>query len=272
MPLSRTLQGILESRTGARPVAVVRMFVGLAAALRGLEGGRLLWNVLSPETARMPYFEWVPAIPREAVFWLAGVWFAAGLAFLAGWRTRFWGSVLALVIVYVLALDQQTYASHLYLLLLILVLLTLADSGAAYSLDARRRGRRATVPGWPVWLLKRQLTIVYGFAALTKLNAEYLSGSVLRENLLPGLVRWIDASGYGDPLLRASAVLSILIEAFLAAGFLIPGWRRAAIWVGVAFHVAMVSLLAPEVALQLGIFALETLALYALFFEGKTAM
>mgnify|MGYP006199594577 CR=1 FL=1 len=83
----------------------------------------------------------------------------------------------------VLFSDQQLYSNHLYLMVIVVGLLTAGDGGAALSLDAMRRGARETVPTWPMWLLRVQVSIVYGSAALSKVNLTYLSGSVVASYL-----------------------------------------------------------------------------------------
>jgi hypothetical protein len=163
-------------------------------------------------------------------------------------------------------LDQQTYSNHLYLFFLIMLLLTLADSGAALSVDALRTGKRDYVVGWPILLLKFQVSLVYGFSALAKLTPQFLSGEVLSQTLKQHGWLTFPYSWRGPQLLTALAVSAIVVEIFIAFGL----WKRNLRWVavlaGVTLHIFIVSMLDSS-RLSLGIFALEMLALYPLFFQ-----
>jgi hypothetical protein len=56
---------------------------------------------------------------------------------------------------------------------------------------------------------------------------------------------------------------------FLAGAFWIRSLRKAAVVIGLLFHLVMVSTLAPEVAAQLAIFAVACIAIYPLYFLQK---
>jgi hypothetical protein len=162
--------------------------------------------------------------------------------------------VLAATMGYTLFLDQQLYFSHLYLFCLIVLLLTLAYSG--WPAESRSVWR------WPVLLLQIQLSIVYFFAAITKLNPVYLSGYILRTTLRQDLPTVI----FNANVLRVMTVASIVIELALAVGFWIKRLRKGAVVVGVLFHFTMVLSLTPLVAVQLALFAAACIAIYPLYF------
>jgi hypothetical protein len=239
--------------------------VGLAAVVRLPIAVQLFADLHRPDTLRVPYVAWPPVLSAAATTALLVAWGAAAVALLLGWHTRLAAASLALVLAVVLVQDAQAYSNHLYLLATVSALLAVADAGAAWSLDARRRGARAAVPAWPVTLLKTQLSAVYAFAALAKLNPEYLAGATLWA-FLPALRA---AVGPGAPpagvraALAGAAWLSVALEALVAVGLWVPALRRAAVAAGVALHAGMILLL-PERA-QLAVFALEMAALYVLF-------
>jgi hypothetical protein len=266
--LSGRLHDALTARMDARALAWVRIGVGSAAVLRVFEGWRVMARVLDPERVALPFCEALPRLPLEALPLFVGAWLAAALLFLVGWHTRLSGLALSLLIAYVLALDLQLYASHLYLMGLLCALLAIGGGGHALSLDARRRGPPApgAIPKWPATLMKIQLSLVYGFAALAKLNPVYLSGAVLAVNLRRAGPLAVPGSLLEAPWLQALAVASIALEAFLALALWSRRWRRAALWAGPPFHAAMVLWIDPSLALQIGVFAIESLSLYVLFF------
>lgn len=227
----------------------------------------MLDRLLAPRRIRLPYVAWAPEPTPPLVATLLVLWTASAACVAVGWWTRTAAAVLVGVLTVVVSLDQQTYSSHLYLLALVVALLALADSGRAFSLDARgaRSGTPPTVPVWPLALLKAQVSIVYGFAALAKMNPEYATGVTL------GYLVPMDA---GMQLLGVTAMVtlvalaslgSIAVEILLAVWLWVPGRRRAAFALGVALHLGMIASMTGRVRLQLVICAVEMWVLYLHF-------
>jgi vitamin K-dependent gamma-carboxylase len=166
--LSDELARLLERRSDARPVAVVRMVIGLAALARAYETSRILGRYFLPSTISLPHATWLPEVTERGATFLLATWVAAALLFAVGWRTRAAGSALAVICLYIVLLDEQLYSNHLYLLAMLCVLLVLADAGAVWSIDAWRQRRRReasliasdNVPAWPVFLLNTQVSSV----------------------------------------------------------------------------------------------------------------
>jgi hypothetical protein len=252
---------ILDLRADARLVAVARITIGATAAIAALEAWRILTRVLVPLVVKLPFFSWVPALPAGALRLFLAVWLIAAGAFAIGWKTRLAGAVLTLITGYTLLLDQRTYSNHLYLLVLLILLLTISDSSAAWSLDARRPGeRRELVGGWPVLLMKLQVSIVYFFSALAKLTPQYLSGEVLTSSL--------KLSWRIPEIMSLLAVMSIVAELFIAFALWSSRLRLFAMVAGVGFHLFILAALDSS-RLSLGIFALEMFAVYVLFFDPR---
>jgi predicted DCC family thiol-disulfide oxidoreductase YuxK len=168
----------------------------------------------------------------------------------------------------VLLFDEQTYSNHLYLLTLLTLLLAWADAGAAYSLDARRTGLRR-VPAGPVHLLRAQLSIVYGFSAIAKVNLLYISGAIISLNLEREGWLAMPAALHTPTFLVWVALATILIEAGIAVAVWSERWRPRAFAAGFALHLGIVLLMARTERLQLAIFALEMFALYILFIDPR---
>ncbi len=257
---------LLDSRSPVRPVAVAR--IGVAFAILGdgvLTAGRLL-RLADPLVIRTPYVSWTPEITLGLAWTLICVWMVSGLAFLLGWQTRAAGVVLGVTMGATLALDQQLYSNHLYLMLLLTGLLLLASAGGAISLDARGGRGAATAPGWATWLLQVQVSVVYLFAGLSKLNANYLSGSVIAASLRTAGPLAIPAGWRSQQPMMALAVLSICLELLVAAGLWSRRWRAAALVGGLSLHVGVSAWLVPTE--QLVIFSLVMLPLYLLFLDA----
>ncbi len=245
---------------------MVRIAIGLCTFAVVWEVWRSLSRILNPMVVELPYFSWLPRLSAAALPVYGTLFMFAAFAFTIGLMTRWAGVILTCLSAYALLLDQQTYSNHLYLFVLILLLLTIADSGADLSVDALSSGKRRSVVAWPIWLLKIQVSLVYGFSAVVKLTPQFLSGEMLSQTLRTN--GWIVfPENWRTPGLMSSlSMAAILVELFVAVGL----WRRRALWaaviVGVLLH-GFILLMLESSRLSLGIFALEMFALYPLFFQ-----
>ena len=254
-----------------RTLAVLRIVHGSAALLLLLEMLPLWKQWLQPEVLRLPYASWYPTLPRDALPVLLTWWILSALAFLAGWATRWTGSVLAVVLGYVLFLDQQFYSNHHLLLVVNVVYLVLANGGAEWSIDARRLSpkQRAATPAranpWAARLLQTQLTAVYLFAGLSKLNPTFLSGAVLAVYLpREGFLAWPEAWRTQE-VLQPLAGATVLGELALAVGLWLRGLRRLAMIGGGMLHLSMFALLDRSQLLGILSFVLTCLSIYLLW-------
>ena len=246
-------------------MAIARIIIGITSMFAAFEIWRLLPHFLKPTVIKLPYFKWVPLLPSHSVWAFMLLWLLAAIAFTVGWKTRMAGAVLVGAIGYSLLLDQQLYSNHLYLLFLIVVLLTIANSGAAISMDAKQ-AERATVPGWPIWLLKVQISIVYLFSAIAKLTPQYLSGEVLTASLKQYGFFTVPMTWRVPLAMKLLAIVAIVMELFIGLGLWSRRLRPVAVIAGVLFHTFIIVALDSS-RLSLSIFALEMFAVYLLFFD-----
>src|SRR6185295_9536823 len=133
-----------------------RVVLGLAGCLEVLAAitTSRVDKVLRAGVLEAPRWEWVPRLSQDGGRVLVVVWLVALALFTVGWRARATGGLAFAVTAYYLALDQQLYANHVYLLSVLLLLFVLADAGAAVSVDAARGRGRPRVARWPVFLLQ----------------------------------------------------------------------------------------------------------------------
>ena len=266
MPLTKLLMRLLQLRADARSLAVARITLAVCAFGLAWENWRILSRLLNPIIVRLPYFEWLPRLPVSALPVLIGAWVIASAAFLLGWKTRVAGAIITGLCGYTLLLDQQLYSNHLYLFFLIVLLLSVADCGAALSLDSLHKGTHDTVAGWPALLLMVQVSLVYCFSALAKLTPQYLSGDVLSQTFKQQGWLVFPLSWRSAQVLSVLAVLAIVLELFIAFGLWNKRLRWFAVVGGLALHAFILTTLDSS-RLSLGVFALEMFALYPLFFR-----
>ena len=234
-----------------RPVAVARIGLGLATLVNSIEIFSVLTAVAGGKVTR-PVVDWVPAPTPGAVLCYLAVATVAGVAIVAGWRTRTAAVVTTVLNVGVLVWDEQTYSSHRVLATLLVFYLVFARSDQAWSVVTR--GRVQPVPWWPQLLMMAQLSVCYWFAAISKVNPFFLSGQGLRDWVWWPLPDWSFA---------LIAVATVLTEIFLAIGLWLRRTRWLAAAVGLCLHVSIVLMLESPVPLVA--FSLECVPLYALF-------
>jgi hypothetical protein len=268
MSLTNLLRRIIKDRADPRRVAAVRIVIGINAMICALDEWRKLSRVLAPGILPLPFVEWLPRLSLKALPLFMVAWLGAAISFTIGWKTRFAGALLFCLTGYTLLLDQQTYSNHLYLLVLIVLLLTIADSGAVFALEAQGRGRWKSIPAWPLLLLKIQVSVVYGFSALAKITPGYLSGTVLSRNLRQSGFLVVPQSWRVPAAMSFVAVISIVLELFLALGLWVSRLHLIAVLTCVVFHALLIATLNSH-RVALGIFAVEMIALYSLFLDAS---
>jgi len=174
---------------------VFRIAVGLVMLLEAISffqpsessGGRSHLDVYytgKDVTFNLPYegFGWVPLLPSPWIELICVVMGAAAVSMALGFRHRLSATVafLAWAYLYVVESTRTYWMSYYYLEAISLFVLIWMPAAARLSLDAARSGSRtpASIPCWPVLLLRAQLVVAYFYAGLAKVNRDWLVEAV----------------------------------------------------------------------------------------------
>lgn len=132
-------------------------------------------------------FGWLPHWPPPVMVGLHWGAILAGVAVAAGWRFRPAALLLALCYALLFLAEQTRFINHTYLYALVAGMLALMPAHRAASADVRavRVAPAATTPAWTRYLLLFQLSVVYSYAGLAKLNADWLLARPLALWLAP---------------------------------------------------------------------------------------
>jgi vitamin K-dependent gamma-carboxylase-like protein len=248
----------------AQRLATFRIAFGAAAGIKSLE---LAFRTVVYKIPPRPYYSLLPAFPLRVWTILALIMAVSSALIALGFRTRFAG--LATGLLSLAFVTGFQYNNHTYLMATLSLLLSFADSGSALS-GGRLRGS-VSEQAWtwapPVYLLRAQISIVYIYAALGKLNFDFLSGNVLaslgfNSMIVPNSFRVL-------PLLATMAVGAVATELFVGVGLWVRRLRPYAKALGVILHASMVLYISENliVALNLAIFAVMMIAGYTLYFD-----
>lgn len=269
--LRQRLLALSESQMNARQLAGIRIGFGVLVLLKAFDLWPRLQELVGPFENRPRYFSELPELLFAGVpTALAIVWAATAVALIVGYKSRWAARLLCCLIPYVLLCDTRLFNQHIYLMWLLSLLFSLSECEAAMSITSRSRRAPTEVPAWPAFLMMVQLSVVYGFAAITKWNVDFLSGLVVHETAMVNPM----AKNLLSPELRdafafnvAVAAFGVVTESLLAFGLWVPALRPFLFTLGLVFHVGMLVLMPSDAfhIIRLSVFGGLLLVLYPLF-------
>ncbi|HET8861601.1 HTTM domain-containing protein [Marivirga sp.] len=161
------------------PLATFRVafgFMMLASIIRFWTNGWIDKQYIEPEFY-FPYygFEWIKSWGDPGMYLLFALMGFAAIGIALGAFYRFSATLFFLSFTYVELIDKTNYLNHYYFVSIIAFLLILVPANKAYSIDAwRKKKQEFHVPAWSIHIIILQLSIVYFFAGLAKLQSDWL--------------------------------------------------------------------------------------------------
>ncbi len=197
---------LLATQVDGASLAVFRICFGLIIlwwAIRHLwpaSGGNRVYSYFTATNWNFPYpgFEWVRPLPEPGITLTFVVLAAAAFLVTVGVFYRAAAVVLFFAFTYTFLIEQSRYNNHYYLICLLALLLACMPASRCFSIEswwsrrksADRDPTAATIPLWPVFVLRAQIFIIYFYAGLPKLSADWLSGQPLKGGGQHLLDRW----------------------------------------------------------------------------------
>ena len=271
-PGSRRVQAITAAARRAvcaDSVAVFRIAFGAIAALaalRFLANGWVEQLYLTPRAhLTYPGFGWVQPLSAPWLHVVVGLVGAAGVAMALGWRYRIACWVFLVSFTYLELIEATLYLNHYWFVTLCALVLAMLPAHHHWSLDARtgRVQSCALLPAVAVWALRAQVGVVYVFAGLAKLNADWLGhGLPLRLWLADRADTWLVGPLLGQEWVAVAASWGAAAFDCTIVGWLL--WRLSRPW---AYAVAVVFHFATGALFAIGVFPLVMAAAALIFFE-----
>ncbi len=266
-PLSARLAAALFTQVDASALVFLRIafgFIMLVEVWRFFEHGWIDRHYIAPDFYFTYFgFDWVAPWPGDGMYWhFVGI---AVLSFMimVGLFYRLATILFFVAFLYIFLLDQSRYLNHFYLVILVAFLLMIVPAHRSYSLDAwiRRRSQDATIPSWTIWIFRLQFEVVYLYAGLVKMNADWLR--------LEPLGMWLARRDHHllgplyneDWVVALAAYGSILLHLIGAPLLMFKRTRGPVMVVYFAFH------LSNHFLFRIGIFPWMTMAATLMFLD-----
>ncbi len=209
-------------------------------------------------------FEWLHPWPGNGMYIHFGVLALLGLFIVVGFAYRLSTTLFFLGFTYVFLLDESNYLNHFYLVSLMSLLMIFVPTHRWLSVDAMIRPgvRSQVVPTWSLWLLRAQLGIVYVYAAIAKMNWDWLRGQPMIQWLYNRrdyavLGPFFEQEWFGIFFSYGGLLLDLLVVPFLL-------WKRTR-WL--AYAAALSFHLLNNFMFGIGIFPWFMIAATTLFFS-----
>lgn len=133
-------------------------------------------------------FEWVKPLGKTGMYLLFGIILLAALLITLGLFYRIAAIVFFTGFTYVELIDVTTYLNHYYFISLVAFLLIWLPANRYYAMDVWLKivTPKKLVPAWTINIVRFQMAVVYVFAGLAKLNADWLVHAQPMRMWLPG--------------------------------------------------------------------------------------
>lgn len=232
------------------PLVVFRIVFGLLGTFSAIRFVYYDWVEKLYVTPQFHFhylgFDWVNPLPGNWMYLPFILMIIGGLAIAFGAFYRIAAVVFFFAFSYVELLDKANYLNHYYFVSIVSFLLILVPANRKWSVDSYLRPQilSSTVPYWCIWILRFQLTLVYCFAGIAKINSDWLLEA---QPLRIWLQAFRDLPLVGDYLATkwvayAFAWFGCIYDLFIPFFLMIPKTRKLAYVLVIIFHVLTWSL------------------------------
>ncbi len=211
-------------------------------------------------------FDWLNALHGKMMYAYFGVMVLVAILVSIGLFYRVASVILAIMWSAVYLADKSQYNNHYYLFLLLCWLMIFVPANKRFSLDIYLKGEKPAneCNAWHINIFIFQIVVVYLFAAIAKMNNDWLHAIPVRTWLyhktgLPlighylrnPIVPWIIAYG------------GLLFDLMIVPAMLFSKTRWAAFGIAICFHAF------NSYVFDIGMFPLMALVLFVFFFSNN---
>lgn len=180
----------LFKRVSIAPLVMLRLVFGsllLFSTIRTIQKGWIEELYIEP-TYHFSFFSWLTPLSADGMYMVYYVLALSALGITLGLFYRISTTVFLILFTYCELLDKTYYLNHYYLASLITFWLAVVPAHRWYSFDAVifPKIRSSSCANWHINIFKVQLTLVYFFAGLAKVNPDWLYRAQPMATWLPG--------------------------------------------------------------------------------------
>ncbi|MEM6318050.1 MAG: HTTM domain-containing protein [Bacteroidota bacterium] len=180
----------LHRRVSIAPLVVFRMMFGsllLYSNYRTYEEGWISELYIDP-IYHFGFVSWLTPLRGDGMYIIFGLLCLFAIGIMLGFLYRISTIGYFLLFTYVELLDKTYYLNHYYLVSLLVFWLIWVPAHRWYSVDAQLfpKIKSATCSNWHISIFRLQLSFVYFFAGLAKVNPDWLFKAQPMATWLPG--------------------------------------------------------------------------------------
>ncbi len=171
---------LIDSPVGITPLVRFRILFGglmMLGAIRFIEEGWIEKLYLEPRYFfKFYWFEWVRPFDEKGMYILLFTIIVSAAMVMLGFLYRIAIITFFVSFTYLELIDATNYLNHHYLVCLLSFLMIFLPANQSFSMDAWiwKKIKTDQVPSWTINILIFQLTVVYTFAGMAKLNYDWM--------------------------------------------------------------------------------------------------
>lgn len=184
------LNSLLFAPVSIAPLVVFRLAFGgllLYSTLRTIQKGWIEELYITP-TYHFSFFPSIQPLDTFGMYLVFTLMAISSLGILLGLFYRISSSLFFFLFLYTELLDKTYYLNHYYLVTLLTFWLIVVPANRWYALDTLifPKIKSSTCANWHILIFKTQLSIVYFFAGLAKVNSDWIFRAQPLATWLPG--------------------------------------------------------------------------------------
>lgn len=267
----KTINQFLFKKIDNAQLVVFRVFYGLLVcceAFGAIATGWVRRTFMEPKfTFSFIGFEWLQPLPGNGMYYYFVLMGILGILITLGYKYRYSAFAFAFMWAGVYLMQKTSYNNHYYLLMLLAFIMGMLPAHKNLSLDAHfnPKIKKKWMHNWVRWLIIAQLFIVYTYASIAKLYADWFDLSIIEILMRGKKDYWLIGELLQETWIHKSiAVFGIAFDLLVVPALLWKPTRKIAFGFSIFFH------LFNSYVFRIGIFPYLSLAFCVFFFNPQT--